>query len=284
MIPVEFSEWYRSKETSAVISGTAVRSAAYRRLIRESLKKGALSGGLRLKDPLENPVPGDLFRCLENEFQEDLRREAWNSAVESLENLFCFSSIMLNSNVPDIYYLQRSVELAVAFETAAAGKSSALKIWEKCRVSLLGKYTFPFQKLCERERLRMMRDFEKIRKNGIRLFDGKPELFTQLKEAFFTASVPLAWRAVKTKVVDFFYDVDRDQTMSLESCRKILHEGCTPSMVKYPTRKMSIRMMRKLLEMENILERSLLYLRKSEKSVEESMKVPKNPLEEIGKR
>ena len=179
--------------------------------------------------------------------------------------------------------MDESVKCVLEYENAVMSEPEAFSAWEPRREGLSGKYSFPLGNLCALERARSMRDFEKIRKNGIRLFDGKPVLGAQLKEAFFCGSVSMAWNAVCTKITDIFYDVDRDQTMSLENYRKILHEGCAPSMVKYPTRKMSIRTMRKLLRMQYILEQSLLYLGKSEKDTEESGKVPENPLEEMQK-
>ena len=261
-VPVVFRSWYTAGETSRIISGEQFDSPDYELLIETSLRSALKERDILFQEPLENPVPGDLFRCLEWQFERAVVRRDSLRARKVLSAMFCFSSVMLNSNAPDIYFLEKSVYCAKHYEKKFSGDPSALKHWEQIRAELSGMYVFPYRNLCRLDRLRSLRDFEKIRLNGIRLFDGKPVLGSQLKEAFYTGSFRLGWSAVKTKVIDFFYDVDRDQTLSLENYRKILHHGATPDTLESPDRKMSIRAMRRMRKNQEILDSALEYMEK----------------------
>ena len=114
--------------------------------------------------------------------------------------------------------------------------------------------------LYQADRLRSMRDFEKIRLNGIRLFDGRPVAWSQMKEGIITCSPRQMISALKTMITDFFYDVDRDQTLNLNLYREILFQAATTKSIKAPDRKMSIRSIRRLRHNENVLSSFLTYL------------------------
>ena len=113
------------------------------------------------------------------------------------------------------------------------------------------------------ERLKVMNDYEKIRINGIRIFDEKPTGSSQFWEGFATFSFIGMKNGISTAVTDYFYDVDRDQTMTLTMLRRLLNDGISPAMLERPTRKMSIRCFRRITDDAEILSSAILYLANS---------------------
>ena len=261
-IPESYSGWRSAPETERILQGESFRSREYDALIRKSLSAAEKAKHLVFQSPLENPVQGELFLCLLRRFELAMKSSDPPAASEFLRDMFRFSSISLNSNSPDIYFLGKSVSCAKEYERRFSDFPAATAEWRKLRAGLMENCSFPFAELCRLDRERSMRDFEKIRLNGVRLFDGHPEFGTRMKEALCTMSFSLAWDALKTKITDFLYDIDRDQTANLAIYREILENGATPQTVAPPKRKMSIRSLRRLTRDQDILTESLRYLSK----------------------
>ena len=124
-------------------------------------------------------------------------------------------------------------------------------------------YLFMADGLYRIERLRRMQDFEMIRVNGIRIFDQKIKGSSQMKEGLGTGSFARIKEGISTAVTDFFYDVDRDQTLTLSMLRKLLNEGISPYMLENPDRKISIHCYRKIIQDAGVFSSVQEYLGKS---------------------
>ena len=112
------------------------------------------------------------------------------------------------------------------------------------------------------ERLRGLNDFERIRRYGIRMFDGKPSGWALIQDGIAVFSFSRIREGFSTIINDFFYDADRDQTLCLSMLRKLLYEGIDPSMMSRPDRKMSIRCYRRISNDAEVLSSALDYLEK----------------------
>lgn len=270
-VPVVFTEWYSAPETRRILSGQAFESGEYRKLIRRSLKEGLKYKKLVFVDPLENPVPGDLFRTLLACFEQSLSGKDTERCLEMLDNLFCYTSLLLESNAPESYFAEKSMECGLLFEQCFAGNQDTLKKWNNLKRSFSGKYIFSMQKIYELERLRVMYDFEKIRQFGIRLFDGKPSGWNLIKEGLATVSFSKMKDGFFTVVTDHFYDVDRDQMMNFSMLKKLSDEGYTPFMLKIPDRKMSLRSYHRLYHDAEVLSLILGYIEKEQNKAEKNL-------------
>lgn len=262
MVPLEFTEWYSAPETKLIISEKNFSPEEYSLLIRRSLQAGLAKKNIVFGKPLENPVPGDLYRTLLGCFNWYLRREDWRSCIESLDQMFCYSALLLCSNAADIYFLSKSVETGKLFEEVFAGNAEASRSWHEMKRSLLGKYFFTMHGIYQIERLRMCHDFEKIRVHGISLIERKNTGGVIFQEGFANGSFSQMWDGLSTSFVDAFYDVDRDQTMTLIMLRQLLNDGFSISMIKRPNRKMSIHCYRRLAKDSEILSKALHYMDK----------------------
>lgn len=263
MTPEEFSLWYSAPETLQVLSGISFDPASYKKLIHKSLCDGMERKFLFFASPLENPVPGDLFRTLVWCFEYDLKKKDYIKCSESLEMMFCYASLLLSSNAADIYFLSKSLECAQLYDRTFQGNNSAEKYWDDRKAGIQRNNLFLSDGLYRIERLRRMQDFEMIRTNGIRIFDRKIEGSSQVKEGLGTGSFSRINDGVSTAVTDFFYDVDRDQALTLSMLRKLLNEGVTPYMLEYPDRKISIHCYRKIVQDAGVMADVMEYLGKS---------------------
>lgn len=263
MIPGEFSLWYASLETLKVLSGISFNPAQYKVLIKKSLQDGLQQKTLFFADPLENPVPGDLFRTLVWCFDYELGIQDYEKCAETLEMMFCYSSLLLNSNAADIYFLSKSMECAQLYDQTFQKDQSAVKLWDGKKAEIQKNYLFMADGLYRIERLRRMQDFEMIRVNGIRIFDQKIKGSSQMKEGLGTGSFARIKEGISTAVTDFFYDVDRDQTLTLSMLRKLLNEGISPYMLENPDRKISIHCYRKIIQDAGVFSSVQEYLGKS---------------------
>lgn len=259
-VPAVFSEWYSAPETRLIIGEKQFVPGEYRFLIKKSLEAGMKEKKIFFKTPLENPVSGDLFRTLLGCFQWYLFRKDWNVCIEMLENMFCYSSLLLSSNAADTYFLSRSMECGKQFEKVFSRNRKALSLWQKTRRTFPEKYLFTMHGIYEMERLRMCHEFEKIRVHGIRLIERKRSGSAIFKEGFLTGSFSQIREGISTSFVDFFYDVDRDQTMTLSMLRQLLYDGVSVSTVDRPDRKMSIQCYRRLVDDSGILSSALHYM------------------------
>lgn len=265
-VPVAFTEWYTAPETQMCIGERVFSADEYGMLIRKSLRAGLLERELVFADPLENPVPGDLFRTLLWCFNQYLKQRKYTGCVEFLEYLFCYSSILLSSNAAESYFVAKSVECGKLYEGTFSGNRNALLLWRKVKRELSGKYLFSMHGIYRLEQQRIMGDFEKIRTFGIRIFDEKPAGSFQFWEGVATFSCTKMKNGISTSVTDYFYDVDRDQTMTLSMLRRLLYDGITPAMLERPDRKMSIRCFRRITGDAEILSSALHYLNDSAES------------------
>ncbi|MBQ9772027.1 MAG: hypothetical protein IJW23_09420 [Lentisphaeria bacterium] len=261
-VPEEFSAWYASEETRKIIAGTDIDPEAYRAVVSASLQSGLQRKVLYFKAPLENPVPGDLFRTLLWLFEKDLASGDYQKSSESLENLFCFASLLLNSNAADIYFVSKSLECAEIYERTFRGNRTALVFWSRKKSVMTGKYLFSSDGLYRMERLRLLQEFEMIRIHGIRIFDEKTSGSSQIQEGLGNGSVSGVTSGIGTAITDFFYDVDRDQTLALSILRQLLYDGLSPYMIKTPDRKISIHCYRRITREAEVLSSLFEYLEK----------------------
>ena len=101
-----------------------------------------------------------------------------------------------------------------------------------------------------------------IRIHGVRIFDEKVSGSMQIKEGIGTGSLSGIKSGIATAFTDFFYDVDRDQTLALSILRGLLHDGVTPYMLKMPDRKISIHCYRRIIQEAEVLSSLFDYLEK----------------------
>lgn len=262
-VPSVFAAWYTAPETLLILNDKAFVPDAYSSLIRKSLQAGKKEKSIIFANPLENPVPGDLFRTLLGCFNQYLAQRNYIKCTMLLDDMFCYSSLLLNSNAAESYFLSKSVECGKLYEQYFSGNRKALLYWKKVKQNLSGKYLFSMHGIYRLERLKVMNDYEKIRINGIRIFDEKPTGCSQFWEGFATFSFTGMKNGISTAVTDYFYDVDRDQTMTLTMLRRLLNDGISPAMLERPNRKMSIRCFRRITDDAEILSSAILYLANS---------------------
>lgn len=134
-------------------------------------------------------------------------------ALRILNVMFDYAYVMMLSDHPDLSYFESAV-------------SSAKNLHRNCRLSeeerlfLAGlvkrnlSRPFPQQNLIRCRLLCSLRDYEKVRLNGLRLFMGEQKPGTVLKESVAGGSGTFL-SALKTMGRDFFYDVDRDQLQTI---------------------------------------------------------------------
>ena len=101
-----------------------------------------------------------------------------------------------------------------------------------------------------------------IRIHGVRIVDEKISGSSQIKESLGIGSFSGIKNGIATAITDFFYDVDRDQTMALSMLRGLLYDGVTPYMLKMPDRKISIRCYRRITQEAEVLSSLFDYLEK----------------------
>lgn len=262
IVPESLRLWYSSPETSKVLSGRSFALKEYHSLIQKSLQTACREKKLYFSDPMENPVPGDLFQTLFQCYTRYLMSKNYRGCVTVLENMFCYSSLILNSNAADTYFLAQSVKAGKLYESSFAGNPRAMEAWRIVKDSLSGKYLYPMHGIYQLERLRGLNDFERIRRYGIRMFDGKPSGWALIQDGIAVFSFSRIREGFSTIINDFFYDADRDQTLCLSMLRKLLYEGIDPSMMSRPDRKMSIRCYRRISNDAEVLSSALDYLEK----------------------
>ena len=90
-VPAVFLEWYMAPETRLIIHEKDFSPDMYHLQIRKSLQTGMREKCIFFSEPLENPVPGDLFRTLTGCFNKYLARKNYKKCVDLLEDMFCFS-------------------------------------------------------------------------------------------------------------------------------------------------------------------------------------------------
>ncbi|MBR2440367.1 MAG: hypothetical protein IKB25_09250 [Lentisphaeria bacterium] len=262
-VPAVFLEWYMAPETRLIIHEKDFSPDMYHLQIRKSLQTGMREKCIFFSEPLENPVPGDLFRTLTGCFNKYLARKNYKKCVDLLEDMFCFSSLILNSNVAESYFLSESVKYGKLYEQTFEKNQKAASFWRKVKWKLAGKYLFSMHGIYRLECQKIMADYEKIRISGIHIFDEKPEGSSQFLDGVATFSVTRMIDGISTSITDYFYDVDRDQTMTLSMLRRLLNDGISPAMLERPNRKMSIRCFRRITDDAEILSSAILYLANS---------------------
>ena len=261
-IPEEFVLWYTAEETRKIIAGEKIDPENYRSIVSGCLQSCLKQKNLYFKTPLENPVPGDLFRTLVWLFEYDLAARDIQKSSDSLENMFCFTSLLLSSNAADIYFVSKTLECAKNYESSFRGDKAALEHWNNKKTAMTGKYLFPSDGLYRMERLRILQEFEMIRIHGMRIFDIKTSGTTQLRDGIGNGSFAGIKSGIRTTVTDFFYDIDSDQAMTLSMFRQLLHNGISPYMIVVPDRKISIHCYRRILQETEVLSALFEYLEK----------------------
>ena len=262
MVPEVFVPWYTSEETLNIISGKNNITDQYRSVISSCLQSALKQKNLYFATPLENPVSGDLFRTLVFLFEQDLASGDYNRCAETLENMFCFSSLLLNSNAAEIYFVSKSLDCAKSYDQTCSGNKTALALWSRKKTEMTERYLFSAEGLYRIERLRILQEFEMIRIHGVRIVDEKISGSSQIKESLGIGSFSGIKNGIATAITDFFYDVDRDQTMALSMLRGLLHDGVTPYMLKMPDRKISIHCYRRITQEAEVLSSLFDYLEK----------------------
>ena len=261
-IPDVFVPWYTAEETRKILSGEKIQPEQYRTVVSSCLQSALQQKKLVFASPLENPVPGDLFRILVWLFEQDFASGNYRYSAETLDKMFCFSSLLLNSNAADIYFVSKTLDCAKLYEKHFSGNKNASVLWNRKKTEMTEKYLFAADGLYQIERLRILQEFEMIRIHGVRIFDEKVSGSMQIKEGLGTGSLSGIKSGIATAFTDFFYDVDRDQTLALSSLRGLLHDGVTPYMLKMPDRKISIHCYRRIIQEAEVLSSLFDYLEK----------------------
>ena len=261
-VPDVFVPWYSAEKTRKILSGEKIFPEQYRTIVSSSLLSALKQKKLVFASPLENPVPGDLFRILVCFFEQDLATGDYSRCAETLDQIFCFSSLLLNSNAADIYFISKTLDCAKLYEKIFSGNRNALALWNRKKTEMTEKYLFAADGLYQIERLRILQEFEMIRIHGIRIFDEKVSGSSQIKEGLGTGSFSGVKSGISTTVTDFFYNVDRDQTMALSILRGLLYNGVTPYMLKMPDRKISIHCYSRIVQEAEVLSSLFDYLEK----------------------
>ena len=150
-------------------------------------------------------------------------RAAPASASAVLEVMFDYAYVMMFSDHPDISYLEsalRSAERLIREKRLSGRDRLLLTGIVKRNLSR----PFPQRNLICCRLLRSLRDFEKVRLNGLRLFMGEQKPGTSLKESVSGGGRGSFFAALRVWVRDFFYDVDRDQIQTIRMYKTFLKE------------------------------------------------------------
>ena len=141
--------------------------------------------------------------------------------LKSLRIMFDYGYVMLFSDHPDVSYLESAVRSAES-RIRERGLSEEERQFLAACVKRSLERPFPQRNLMVHGLLRSLRDYEKVRLNGLRLFLGEPKPGTSLKESLSGGEGSFG-AAVKIWVRDFFYDVDRDQIQTIRMYRTFLN-------------------------------------------------------------
>lgn len=169
----------------------------------------------------------DFQQTLQRGIQELAGREEFGSALRLLDVMCAHTSMMLNSDEPDILYL------TVCSSSAAELGRCALSPAERKRFrSILEGFLanpFPDGNLIRCSLMSSMRDYEKVRLNGFRFFLGEPMASTLFREAF--AGRGSLFRPFGILIRDWWYPVDRDQVQALALYEPLLSGRGLPESV-----------------------------------------------------
>ena len=148
--------------------------------------------------------------------------------LKTLNVMFDYAYVMLFSDAPDVSYLESAVRSA-----EEVLRENRLSAEERLVLAEILKRTlsrsFPRENLIRHSLLRSLRDYEKIRLNGLRLFLGEQNPWTSVKDSVSGGRGSSLFAALRVRVRDFFYDVDRDQIQAIRMYKAFLREGASLS-------------------------------------------------------
>ena len=167
--------------------------------------------------------------------------------LRTLNVMFDYAYVMMFSDSPDVSYLESAVHsLESLLRTRPLSGRDRRFLAEMVKRNL--SRPFPRRNLICHSLLRSLRDYEKVRLNGLRLFMGEQKPGTSLKESLSVGRRSSFFTALKVWIRDFFYDVDRDQIQAIRMYKTFLKETAFPSdqeidsfLANPPTRPMARR-------------------------------------------
>ncbi len=172
-------------------------------------------------DPETAVLFPDLFELLQERFQENRSENSFSQALDLLEIMYDFSLMLLNSDQPDLFYFKESLSaselLAEEIPSDSEDRIRLQKLFKKQLQPIFSQKNI-FRKEC----MMSMRDFEKMRLNGLRLFSGEQEPWSAMKESLRNADFQGVRNAANTLFRDRIYDVDKDQIQSLRIYKRVL--------------------------------------------------------------
>ncbi len=145
------------------------------------------------------------------------------TVLKTLNVMLDYAYVMMFSDHPDISYLEtavRSAERVLRKNRFSARDRLLLRDIVKRNLAR----PFPQRNLICYRLLRSLRDFEKVRLNGLRLFMGEQKPGTSLKESVSGGRRSSFFAALRVWVRDFFYDVDRDQIQTIRMYKTFLKD------------------------------------------------------------
>ncbi len=214
--------------------GVELRLGAYAPLLREG---AALVERIReSKEPLplrrlfpEQEYPfGSFYRLLEKQMQTNVATEQFSAAADNAVLMLRLSSLLTESDAMQLDYLHLTLQtLSGILEHSGMDSESLGKILQEL-VRVRTTCRIPQKGLMEEYRRTVLKRFEQIRKNGLRLVLGDAMFFTGICDAVRELDPKGAWRVVKSAVRDFFYDVDADEVLALRYCRLAISDEWIP--------------------------------------------------------
>ncbi len=199
-------------------------AALVERIIRESKEPLPLR---RLFPEQEYPF-GTFYRLLEKQMQTNVATEQFSAAADNAVLMLRLSSLLTESDAMQLDYLHLTLQtLSGILEHSGMDSESLKKILQEL-VHVRTTCRIPQKGLMEEYRRAVLKRFEQIRTNGLRLVLGDAMFFTGICDALRELDPKGAWRVVKSAVRDFFYDVDADEVLALRYCRQAISDEWIP--------------------------------------------------------
>ena len=155
--------------------------------------------------------------------------------LKTLNVMFDYAYVMMFSDAPDVSYLESAVRSAEGVIRENRLSSEERRILAEILKQTLSR-SFPRENLIRHSLLRSLRDYEKIRLNGLRLFMGESKPGTSLKESVSGGWGRSFFAALRVWVRDFFYDVDRDQIQTIRMYKTFLKDQVFLSVENFDAR------------------------------------------------
>lgn len=177
----------------------------------------------------QDSYPYYLFYLVsEKQLIYNIRTGKYDNATSNMITLLRFSSIMASSDKMELQYLKMSLDtISEVLEYSAMDYYSRKRLLEAI-LELEKKFELPQKRYMVNARHGIMKRFEQVRTNGLRLITGDSMLFTGLYDSLREFDLPGMKHVLKTALRDFFYDIDADELLALRCYRLAISDEFIP--------------------------------------------------------